>query len=143
MAQVLRMLSQTELPRGPHRDFTESLFSLYRDADRPTLRAISRVITDDFDEAVSTETIRRMLRGLTVPVHWKTVDTVLVALCRLAGLDPDEDLGTGRFDDQITRREFVKNCWNNALDSPNDSNPGPRGGTADPWAPPASDEPPF
>jgi hypothetical protein len=34
MVQVLRMPSEAELPCGPRRDFTEQLFSLYKEAHR-------------------------------------------------------------------------------------------------------------
>jgi hypothetical protein len=133
------MPGQSELPRGARRDFTEQLFSLYREARRPALREISRAVPDDSPGTASTETIRRMLRGKTVPVHWQTVDAVFTALCQLARVDPDEDIGDGFRGERPTRRELVEGAWHRALDDP-----GPRAGAAgrvnDPWA---LDEPPF
>jgi hypothetical protein len=139
------MPSEAELPRGAQRDFTEQLFALYREANRPGLREISRAIPEDSPGTASTETIRRMLRGKNVPVHWQTVDTVLTALCRLAGLDPDEDVGGDTWD-ATTRRQLVEGAWHRALDEPT-----PTGPVDDPWASDDTeingyklrDEPPF
>ncbi len=132
------MPSQSELPRGARRDFTEQLFSLYKEAHRPGLREISAAVPDDSPGTASTETIRRMLRGKTVPVHWQTVDAVFTALCLLARVDPDEDIGDG-FRGETTRRQLVEDAWHRALDDP-----GQRAAAAvpinDPWA---TDEPPF
>jgi hypothetical protein len=111
------MPSQSDLPRGARRNFTEQLFSLYKEARRPGLREISAAVPDDSPGTASTETIRRMLRGKTVPAHWQTVDAVFTALCQLAGVDPDEDLGDG-FRDRTTRRELVEDAWHRALDEP-------------------------
>lgn len=145
MGQVLRMPSEAELPRGARRDFTEQLFSLYREARRPDLRTISRAIPDDSPGTASTETIRRMLRGKTVPAHWQTVDTVLTALCLLAGVDPDDNVG-GDYRDEVTRRQLVEGAWHRALDEPG-RRAAPPGLTEDPWATEGpggySDEPPF
>ena len=148
MGQVLRMPTEAELPRGARRDFTEQLFSLYREARRPGLREISRAIPDDSPGTASTETIRRMLRGKTVPVHWQTVNTVLTALCLLAGVDPDDDVG-GDYRDQATHRQLVEAAWHRALDEPA-RRAVPAGRYEDPWDAteingykPARDEPPF
>jgi hypothetical protein len=90
MASALRMPRESELPDSPLRDFVELLFVFYREARRPTLRQISRAIQDaDSTGTASTETIRRMLRGTTVPSRWETVSAVLDGLCYLA--DPDWD----------------------------------------------------
>jgi len=148
MGQVLRMPTEAELPRGPHRDFTEQLFSLYKEARRPGLREISSAIPDDAPGTASVETIRRMLRGLNVPVHWQTVDAVITALCELARVDPDADIG-GRFGDTITRRQLVEQAWHEALDNPGGHKPAPvmRTRADDPWASETgsafTDEPPF
>lgn len=64
------MPSGWELPDGPRRQFVEELFSYYRNAERPTLRVIAEDIADDpkFDAfTASRETIRKLLRGKTVP----------------------------------------------------------------------------
>jgi hypothetical protein len=141
VAQVLRMPSKAELPNKFARDFVEQLFSLYRDAHRPPLRTISRAISDssDLPGTASTETIRRILRGLTVPAHWDTVYAVFAGLCQLANVSPDETAG----DDYggSTRRESLEFAWHQALDNP--VAPRGYGQTADdPWAAEAS-EPPF
>jgi hypothetical protein len=147
MVQVLRMPSEAELPRGPRRDFTDQLFSLYKEAHRPGLRAISSAIPMNATATASVETIRRILRGISVPVRWDTVNVVLAALCELAGVDPDIDIG-GRYDDDpVTRRQLVEQAWHEALDNPGGKKQARP--VDDPWASDArggttySDEPPF
>lgn len=134
MGRVLRMPSESELPRGARRNFTEDLFSLYKEARRPGLREISAAVPDDSPGTASTETIRRILRGKTVPVHWQTVDAVFTALCLLAGVDPDEDIGDNF--ETATRREVVERAWHQALDDPGHA----ARPINDPWG---ADEPPF
>lgn len=91
MAKTLRMPSETELPPGPLRDFVELLWYFFRLAMRPTLREISLQIKGDTDlrGTASTETIRRMLRGATVPAHWETVEAVAAALGQMARINLD------------------------------------------------------
>ena len=90
MARTMRMPSEADLPPGPVRDFVEILHWLYRKAHRPTLRYISEAIErSDSQAAASPETIRRMLRGTTVPAQWKLVESVYLTLCDLAGMDRD------------------------------------------------------
>jgi hypothetical protein len=93
-----------------------------------------------------------MLLGLTVPTHWSTVEAVLVVLCDLAGLDPDQELsGYYRDDDAPSRRESLEGAWHRALDHPDERDePKQRvttGADADPWATDGpgsySDKPPF
>ncbi|MET8772038.1 hypothetical protein [Streptomyces sp. NPDC004658] len=144
MAQVLRMPTEAELPDGPRRQFVEALFSYYRDAGRPTLRAIADDIAEnsEFDAfTASRETIRKMLRGMTVPLSWAVVDAVLTVLCERASIDPDMQRWSGGFtDDPTTHRQALRNLWNEALDAPPPS-PAPLSG----WGGRASypDEPPF
>jgi hypothetical protein len=130
MVQVLRMLSESELPRGPRRDFAEQMFSLFREAHRPRLEAIKNAIPEDAPATASAETIRRILRGISVPARWDTVNVVLVALCELAGVDPDANLG-GRYDDDMSRRQLVEHAWHTALDYPSGKKAVP---ADDPWA---------
>ncbi|MFF3720713.1 hypothetical protein [Streptomyces prasinus] len=152
MAQVLRMPSTMELPEGPRRQFVEELFSHYRDAGRPTLRVIADEIdaNPEFDAfTASRETIRKMLRGKTVPLSWAVVDGVLTVLCTRAGVAPDAerwtDSSTG---EPISHRQSLRYLWNEAIDAPP---PPPArssgwGGQDDPWATPTrpyADEPPF
>ena len=147
MPRIVRMPTEQELPRGATRDFVEAIFSLYREAWRPTLREISKEIErSDSPAAASAETIRRMLRGTTVP-SWQIVNAVVLALCRIANVDPDANPGY----DEPTRRELVELRWNEALDEPralHASQPSHLGRPeADPWATAEpggfSDGPPF
>jgi hypothetical protein len=166
---MLRMPPKTQLPEGPHRAFVEELFSHYREAGRPPLRTISDWIKSnrdvrDLSGTASTETIRRVLTGLTVPRIWPTVETILEALCAIAGRDPNEDRWEYNNDSE-SFRAAVKRHWNAMLDDyekdeemptlpPRRQPPPPRqpSNFDDPWATaaPASrasssfdDEPPF
>ena len=113
MPRTVRKPTLQELPRGARRDFVEGLFSLYQEAERPTLRDVSKEIErSDSAATASPETIRRMLRGTTVP-SWRIVNAVVLALCRMANVDPD---AAGH--DEPTRRELIKVRWNDALDNP-------------------------
>jgi hypothetical protein len=135
------------------RDFVKEVFGLYREAHRPTLREVSEAIrkNDSLSGTASPETIRRMLLGLTVPTHWPTVEAVLVALCDLAGVDPDEQVSGYYRDGSSSRREDLEQAWHRALDHPDERNQPIRSATssreADPWATDGSsaysDEPPF
>jgi hypothetical protein len=109
------------------------LFAYYRDAGRPTLRQISDSIAsrDDLAGTASRETIRRMLLGISFPAQWETAHAVFLALCQLAGYDPDEEHPDGYGGE--TRRSVAKELWNSAIDEPEPSPP-------DPWG---SSEPPF
>jgi len=109
------------------RDFVEFLFQFYREAHRPPLRVIARTINqrDDLAGTASTETIRKMLRGTTIPAHWETVEAVLIALCELAGVDPQYHATIhGR---EATWRRHLEDFWHSALDEP-------EGRHEDPWA---------
>jgi hypothetical protein len=108
------MPSEQDLPEGDTREFVLELFALYREAHRPTLREISHKIEHrDSRATASTETIRRMLRGTTVP-SWPIVESVFYALCELGNVDPD----SGRYGDDDSRREMIEYRWNRALDHP-------------------------
>jgi hypothetical protein len=135
MARTLRMPSEAELPPGTIRDFVELLFYFYKTAHRPTLREISSLIEKSgLPGTASTETIRRMLRGKTVPSHWETVEAVLVVLSDLGGRTPDVSLTWEN--ERRTRRQHLQHVWDRALDNPDlyyqlavDDRPG-----VDPWA---------
>lgn len=137
MAKTLRMPSETYLPQGYLRDFVELLFEFFRLARRPTLREISDQIKKDSElrGTASTETIRKMLRGDTVPAHWETVEAVTVALGRMAGIDLDDANwqwdGVGG-----SPRKQVERLWHRALDEPDFF----YGRSPDPWD---GDGPPF
>jgi hypothetical protein len=145
----MRMPDEGELPAGAVRDFVWLLFHFYRQAHRPTLREISnRIEKSDLPGTASTETIRRMLHGTTVPANWTTVEAVLEVLSELSGRTPDATLmyrGEAR-----TGRKHLEHLWHEALDNPTPlykqhlSNYQP---SPDPWAADNevgySDEPPF
>jgi hypothetical protein len=143
------MPDEGELPDGAVREFVGLLFFFYRQARRPTLREISDGIRrSELPGTASTETIRRMLRGKTVPANWTTVEAVLVVLSELAGRTADAQLTYNG--EALTRREHLDHLWQNALDNPtplykqhlSSYEPPP-----DPWATDNevgySDEPPF
>ena len=117
MSRTLRIPDEAELPSGTVRDFVELLFYFYRTARRPTLRAISEWIRkNDLPGTASTETIRRMLRGTTVPSHWETVEAVLDALSAMSGRTPNVSL---RWDGRPgTRSSHLERLWHRALDNP-------------------------
>src|SRR5690349_17458254 len=88
-------MRRPQLPRGPHADFVDLLFDLFRAANRPTTRAIAEQIRHrnndpdlELPGAASHETIRRTLRGQTIPTQWTTVEAILIALCDLSGVKP-------------------------------------------------------
>lgn len=118
MPYRIRVPPENELPRGPVRDFVELLFELADAAHRPTLRQISDATRnrEDRQGSASPETIRRMLRGSAVPGHWPIVEAVLVALCDLAGIDPDERRPSEELGSR-TWRESIASSWVRALDS--------------------------
>lgn len=153
MARTMRMPDEGELPDGAVRDFVWLLFHFYRQAHRPTLREISdRIRKSDLSGTASTETIRRMLHGTTVPASWETVYAVLDVLSELAGRTPDSTLiYEGQ---QRTARKHLERLWHEALDNPTPRyaqrgsgyQPPPEP-EPDPWATDEqggySDEPPF
>lgn len=101
----------------PTRDFVELLFHYYRLARRPTLRQMSdRIEKGNFRGTASTETIRRMLRGTTVPAHWETVETVLLVLCDLADINPDAETEWDGVDGSA--HDHLERLWHRALDEP-------------------------
>lgn len=105
--------------REPCATFAEVMFWLYRKAHRPALRDISEAIhrNTNLRGTASPETIRRMLRGTTVPAPWETVEAVYLTFCGLAELDPDDEIvyieGTGK-----TVQDHVEDAWHEALDNP-------------------------
>ncbi len=122
MARIIRMPTETELAIGPVRDFVDLLFRLYRAAHRPTLETISKHIRDGaYPATASKETIRKMLRGTSIPAHWQTVEAVILALCDLAGWTPDNRIMIERANGNIEEasvKDFAENLWHQALDEP-------------------------
>jgi hypothetical protein len=70
----------------------------------------------DCPGTASTETIRRMLRGDTIPARWETVEAVVQALCDLANWDSD---GAWKYDGlSMSAKRHAKRYWHRALDEP-------------------------
>jgi hypothetical protein len=138
VARIIRMPSKTELPEGTVRDFADVLFWLYRKAHRPALRDISERIAKDqeLDGTASPETIRRMLRGTSVPANWPTVCVVMEALCELAGMHPGTKLDW--YGDNRTIFRHIEDRWHQALEYPDwyyePAPPPPEPPPEDPWA---------
>jgi hypothetical protein len=138
------MPHEEDLPRGPVRDFVEILVWLYQKGHCPALREISNEILrkDDLRGTASTETIRRMLNGTTVPRRWQIVEAVYLVLCDFARRDPGSPLNMHGRTKSIERH--VEDAWQNALINPNLRYAEPE---PDPWASQGaggySDEPPF
>lgn len=125
MGTHLTMPSVEELPDGPRRLFVQELFFHVREAGRPTPRDLAEEIrVDDYLSAlVSRETIRKMLRGETVPSRWEKVDTVFTVLCRRSGIGKDEQ----RFSKETVRRagtitfeQALRQLWDEALEGHSD-----------------------
>jgi hypothetical protein len=144
--KVLRMPPESGLRRGSHRDFVEELFEYYRQAGRPTLRAVAEWITENEELAgtASPETVRRVLVGKVQPT-WPTAQAILHALCALAGREVTED----RWPDDNYRDERIvtlegqlRALWNMMIDDDPLARPTP---VNDPWATSAGsiEEPPF
>lgn len=146
MVQILRKPPEDSL--SPARwEFVKELWVHYEAAGRPTLDAIAdNIDTVNFvhgtDGNASTETIRRMLRGLTVPAHWSTAQVAIFSLCDLAGYNPKEERENHFGDEHPSPEEHLRGLWNKALDDPNRGKPFKRA-LDDPWGAGYSDEPPF
>jgi hypothetical protein len=111
-------ISMPDLPDGPRRRLVSALHSCYEEAGRPTLKAIDEWICahPGLPATVSKETVRRMLVGLAVPRTWDMADTVFLALCGMAGRDPDEpadDAWHGAAG--LSRQEAFRRCWQAAV----------------------------
>ena len=119
MARTIRIPTEADLPTGTVRDFVELMFHFYRQAHRPpTLREISdRIDRSELRGTASTETIRRMLRGTTVPAHWETVEAVFEALAELGGKDP-AFLSFDWEGNDAPARKHLERLWHRALDQP-------------------------
>jgi hypothetical protein len=135
------MPREADLPRGPVRDFVHILVWLYQKAHCPALREISDEIRkrSDLRGTASTETIRRMLNGTTVPRRWQIVEAVYLVLCGLAQRNPGDHI---KIDERYMSIErHIEVAWQNALINPHLRYPDPEPEPAplDPWAEPESD----
>lgn len=132
MPKHLAMPSLSKLPKGPRREFVENLFGYLKLADRPTLREISARINerDDLPGDASTETVRRMFQGETVPARWNNALSVFLVLCELANVEPREPHWKADDESGPTHEAEYRSLWNAALDAPRGYSP-------------FADEPPF
>jgi hypothetical protein len=151
------MPPQSELPKGPHRDFVEELRRYYRAAGRPPLRKISRALegrAELKETTASQETVRRLLRGKTLPTDWDRVYAVFFVLCEMGDIDPEAERWDDRYNGEETNSQYLKGLWDTALEEEPDLPFLPRPGRPieDPWAADAADgfggsnaadEPPF
>ncbi|MFL6123204.1 hypothetical protein [Actinophytocola sp.] len=98
MRQPIELPPLSLLPPSPLRALVETLHGLYQQADKPPLRAIDEWIVahPEHDGAISRESIRRLLVGINVPRRWESARSVFLALCALAGANPDEHARTFR-----------------------------------------------
>ncbi len=127
MSRSLRMPTLSEVQSQAVLSFVEVLFNLYRQARRPSVRRISaEVERSEAHGTASPETVRRVLRGITVPSNWETAEAVLFGLCRIVGVSPDDQYEE---DQEWTLREVLEARWNQALDHPHGSTP-----SRDPWS---------
>jgi hypothetical protein len=157
MARTVRIAPLSELPKGPRRDFVEELRRYYRAAGRPPLRRISSALTGRTElkeTTASQETVRRLLRGKTLPTDWDRVYAVFFVLCEMGNIDPEADRWEDRYSGEVTNSENLKRLWDTALEEEPDlpSLPRPARPIEDPWAADpadgfaggnAPDEPPF
>lgn len=178
MPRVLRIPDTNALPSGPVREFVVLLFDYHRIACHPKLKEICKGIDalplseDERKGTASRETVRRMFHG-HVPSDWHTVEVVFLALCQMAGVDPDRRVKYTYWDhdgDEVLvntdRRSQMREAWSDArygltggrapfqgvdFDYEEPEPPPQRAGSAsadDPWATAGggggfSDDPPF
>lgn len=142
MVQVLRKPQESSLSEARW-EFVDELWYHHEAAGRPNLEKIKKAI-DVFNEknltggTCSTETIRKMLKGETVPVDWSRARATLYVLCEMAGTDPKDCPQDGSYDPP-THEENLRRLWSRALDDPLRGKPAPQPKRPDPWG----DEPPF
>lgn len=117
MPRQLQMPTEEELPPGAKRDFVAELFVHFRDANRPPLNELVNTITGPLKaRSVSRETIRRLFKGKTTS-DWRTVETLLRALCHLSGRDPNSQRFDDRYDDDNDScRTNLHRLWHNTFD---------------------------
>ncbi|MGW3378151.1 hypothetical protein [Streptomyces hydrogenans] len=107
----LRMPSEDELPPGATRAFVEELFTYFKEGERPRLQDVAN------QTQVSRETVRRLLRGQTFS-RWETINRVFEDFCKRAGINPDERRYPQWGEASPSRRQYLKNLWNKAVDEP-------------------------
>ncbi|MEE1826163.1 hypothetical protein PUR61_28820 [Streptomyces sp. BE20] len=126
LPRLMRLPKEDKLPPGPLRALAAELFMHYREAEEPSLQRISEVAaTLPAPVQVSRETIRRLLTGKSI-VSWPKANAVFLALCSIAGQDPDRDRWERpnyRDDDDYypTCRAHLRKLWLDCMDGDNDS----------------------
>lgn len=118
MRAPIRMPPGPMLSSGPLRTFVGTLHGYYRQAGRPSLRVIHTWIEGHAEGGgtISKESIRRMLAGISVPLRWDSAESTFLALCALAGRDPDERYvdKLGRHTNRTLRDDFHRR-WRAAV----------------------------
>lgn len=104
---------------------------MYGQAGRPVLRAITaQAGRMDLTGTASQETVRRVLKGSSIPERWDTMYAVYAPLCQLAGVNPDDDYrwqvqyavegknGTEYAVDtwKLAHSDVLRALWNAAID---------------------------
>lgn len=129
MVQVLRKPQESSL--SPARwEFVKELWFHHEAAGRPKLDLIMQGIKvfNEMHETggtASTETIRKMLKGETVPVEWSRVRATLYALCEMAGTDPTKPTEVYGYGEVPSTEEELRRLWGQALDDPLRGKPAP------------------
>ncbi|MDW5330310.1 hypothetical protein [Plantactinospora sp. KLBMP9567] len=94
----LPLPSDADLPDGPHRALVVDLHHLYRRAGYPGLKKISNEIRDrdDLPDAVSHETISKILQGEVLP-RWSKLESLVRVLAAWSVDRPIADTEARRF----------------------------------------------
>ncbi|MFI1152554.1 hypothetical protein [Streptomyces sp. NPDC020817] len=124
MGKWLTMPTLDELGPGPVRAFVAEMYFHYRQAKRPSLREIETDLAqlDEMAGTASRETVRRILRGETVPTRWTTVVAVLYVFCNRSGINPDGMRYSTTVDfPEISYENAVRQLWDQALEGDEDS----------------------
>jgi hypothetical protein len=147
------MPSREELPDGPRREFVTELRRYYRAADRPAYRKVSQAIEKhpDFQEiTASQETVRRVCRGMVLPLEVARVRAIFYVFCEMAGIDPNSDWSDDSYDrygEAETKWERIRRLWDVALeeeaDAPSLPQPTPPAAPAQPAPPRRADPDPW
>ena len=129
MVQVLRKPQESSL--SPARwEFVKELWFHYEAAGRPKLDVIMQAIKvlnerNETGGTASTETIRKMFKGETVPVDWSRVRATLYVLCEMAGTDPKQPTEVYGYGDNPSAEQDLRDVSGEALDDPLRGKPTP------------------
>lgn len=115
MPRQFRAPSDQELPAGPWGDFVREVGKLYRQAGRPTFRAIEdQIVKSESSGYMSRERLRRMVSGtLPIPRPWADVEAAILVLAQMAQVGLADNIEAY----STTRRRHLLDLWNQAMDS--------------------------